>query len=77
MPPTDQKSNSRYRRPDTYRAAARLIGVSVPHVYEILHGNRSTTPAKAETLRRWAEEQSVQAGSKAPAVIAAVSNLSN
>lgn len=66
----------RFRRPDTYRAAANIIGCSVPHLYEVVHGNRETTPENAKSLLAWAKRLASSGHAASPAVVAALRNLS-
>lgn len=73
------KSNSapapRYRRPDTYGAAARLLGLSRTHVFEIIAGTRRTTPANVNALLAWAHQNAAAGHAAAPAVAEALINL--
>lgn len=65
----------RYARPDSYAAAATLIGVSRTHIFEIFQGKRTTTPEKTEALRKWATENARKGRNDSPAVAAALTRL--
>lgn len=69
------KSKTPYRRPDTYRSAADLVGVSAPHVYQIVHGRRTTTAARRKALFAWARRNAEAGRGDAPAVAAALRSL--
>lgn len=78
--PSENRSQSfpekdAYRRPDTYDAAAARVGLSRTHVFEIIHGNRDTTPEKRRALRDWARDNARQGRADAPAVTAALRTL--
>lgn len=66
----------RYRRPDTYGAAARLLGLSRTHVFQIIAGTRRTTPANVKALLQWAHQNAAEGRAAAPAVAEALINLS-
>lgn len=66
---------TRYRRPDTYGAAARLLGLSRTHVFEIIAGTRRTTPANVQALLAWAHQNAAAGHAAAPAVAETLINL--
>lgn len=72
--PTEIKP-PRFRRKDTYAEAARIIGCTRGNAHRVLNGNRPTTTANLETLRKWALQHKSQDGENAPAVQAALDNL--
>jgi predicted DNA-binding transcriptional regulator AlpA len=69
-----KQRSSRYRRPDTYQAAAKTLQVSVPHVYLVIRGERKTSPSQLSRLVAWAEKQAAEGRAEAPAVALTLKN---
>jgi len=64
-----------YCRPDTYAAAADLVGLSRTQVFEIIHGKRQTKPATRKAILTWAKQQAAKGRGDAPAVATALQTL--